>query len=109
MRRQWLLIGILFALLAMGTPLHAQDATPSPYEIALQRIEEARASGVSVVNLAYLDLTELPLELWQLDYIQQLNLNSNQLTTLPPEIGQLTQLQTLYLMDNQLASLPASL
>jgi internalin A len=96
-----------FALLLMcmfAVPAAAQEQTP--YEIALQRIEEARLSGAMELDLSGLGLTELPPELWQLRNLRWLNLFYNQLTSLPSEIGQRTGLQALWLNGNLLRELP---
>jgi Leucine Rich Repeat (LRR) protein len=109
-------------------PLQAQD-DPNAYEIALQRIEEARLSGATELDLSYLGLTEippeigqltnlqslflynnqlssLPAEFWRLSNLQRLILNKNSLIELSPEIGQLRRLEQLSLAVNQLTSLP---
>jgi internalin A len=101
--RHYLLL--LCLLLCLTIPLHAQD-DPTPYDIALQRIQEAAASGATQLDLSRLGLTELPPELWQLHKLRVLGLWSNQLTSLPAEIGQLSNLQILNLSYNQLTSLP---
>jgi Leucine-rich repeat (LRR) protein len=104
------LLRILILLLCFGwiLPIQAQDEL-TPYEIALQRIEEARVTGATELDLAYLDLTELPSELWQLLNLEDLWLQSNSLRNLPPEIGELANLQRLSLDYNHLTSLPAEI
>jgi internalin A len=96
---------ILCLLLCLTNPLHAQDE-PTPYDIALQRIQYAAAAGATELNLSWLGLTGLPSELWQLTNLQTLDLYGNELTGIPLEIGQLTNLQGLYLHGNQLTGLP---
>jgi internalin A len=99
---------IAFCLLCLmiAAPLYAQDNTPTPYEIALQRIEAARERNATELDLAYLGLTELPPEIGQLSNLILLMANTNQLTNLPPEIGLLGNLQGLSLQGNQLTTLP---
>ncbi len=98
-------------------------------EELLRVIEEAKASGMTKLNLNGDNLTILPPEIGQLSNLQWLllwnnkltalppelfqftsltglDLSYNQLTTLPPEIGQLTSLTKLVLSHNQLTTLP---
>ena len=76
---------------------------------AEKRIEAARRSGETALDLSRLKLTALPESLGQLARLERLSLHSNQLTALPESLGQLAQLQTLYLHNNQLTALPESL
>lgn len=76
------------------------------YEIAQQRIAEARRTNSPRLNLSSLGLTELPPELFDLTNLRVLWLSDNQLRSLPPEIGALRQLVRLRLNKNQLAALP---
>jgi hypothetical protein len=64
------LIFILLCLLAL--PLHAQEKTG--YEIALERIEAARVSGATQLDLSGLGLTALPPEIGQLKNLQWLSI-----------------------------------
>jgi internalin A len=95
---------VLLLVCLFAVPAAAQEQTP--YNIALQLIEEARVSGATELDLSDLGLTELPPELWQLNNLRWLNLFYNQLTNLPSEIGQLTKLQALWLNGNSLRELP---
>src|SRR5690349_13016088 len=76
------------------------------YQIALQRIEEARLTNAETLYLDGLHLTELPPEIGQLGELRVLILSANELSTLPPEIGQLRNLQELNLSINSFSSLP---
>jgi Leucine-rich repeat (LRR) protein len=96
----------LFLCLMLVGLVSAQENEPSPYEIALQRIEEARVSRATSLDLRELGLRELPPEIGSLSELTLLSLNINELSILPPEIGNLTNLQTLDLQVNRLSSLP---
>ena len=78
-------------------------------EIAEERIEAARESKATSLNLFGLGLTELPPSLWQLTGLKTLRVDCNQLTELPDALGSLTQLERLEADDNQLAVLPEAL
>jgi Leucine-rich repeat (LRR) protein len=99
-----LLSALLLFLLACSV-VSAQDE-PTPYEIALQRIEEARVSGATELDLSELGLTELPPEIGSLHKLESLDLFGNQLSSIPPEIGNLHNLTWLMLSANSLESLP---
>jgi hypothetical protein len=75
-------------------------------EELLKVIEEAKARGVTRLNLSGKKITTLPPEFFQLTNLRELHLVGNQLTTLPPEIGQLTRLIKLDLWGNKLTTLP---
>lgn len=79
------------------------------YREAEQKIEEARRSGATKLDLSQMNLTELPESLGQLAQLQSLNLLGNELRDLPKSLSQLTQLQTLDLWGNYLTALPESL
>lgn len=83
----------------------AQDEA---YREAEKRIEKARRSRATELDLAGIGLTALPESLGGLTQLQSLNLNGNGLTALPESLGRLTQLQRLDLEGNQLTSLPES-
>lgn len=75
-------------------------------EELLQKIEVAKASEATMLDLSDKGLTILPSEICCLTSLTWLNLDRNQLTVLPPELFQLTDLKKLYLYDNQLKALP---
>lgn len=76
---------------------------------ALRRIAKARRSDSITLDLAGLDLTALPSELWDLDSLVWLYLQDNQLEELPAELGRLKYLYDLDLSSNNLVKLPAEL
>ena len=106
------------------------------YRIAEQKIEEARRSEATLLDLSGSEedenaprlsalpesigrlpelqvlklsrnhLTELPQSLWQLKALNRLELASNRFASLPPEIGNLTALAHLDLTNNVFKTLP---
>ncbi len=79
------------------------------YREAEQKIEEARRTGTTILNLSNMKLTKLPDSLWELTALQELNLSYNQLTALPEAISKLISLQLLKLSDNKLTALPEAI
>jgi hypothetical protein len=103
------LVGIRYFILLLLVCLLALPAaaqTQTPYDIALQRIEEARLDEATHLDLIGLGLTELPPEIGQLTQLQVLVLSNNKLIRLPTELGKLINLQELWLNNNQLSVLP---
>lgn len=84
-------------------------ARDKAYREAEKKIEEARQSGATKLNLSKMNLTELPDSLAQITQLQELNLSRNQLTSLPEWLDQFTRLLDLELYGNQLTRLPESL
>lgn len=91
----------------------ARDAA---HRKAEEKIEEARRTGATELDLSWCfrrnapaKLTELPASLEQLTQLRTLDVSNNELTTLPELLGLLTQLQTLKLSRNQITALPESL
>lgn len=97
---------ILFLCFIVTGIISAQDSELTPYEIALERIQQAEASGATGLYLSFLALPELPSEIGNLSSLEFLDLSNNQLNSLPPEIGNLSSLEFLDLRHNQLSSLP---
>ncbi len=75
-------------------------------EELLKVIEDAKASGVTELDLSGKGLTTLPNELFQLRNLVTLDLSGNLFATLPQEICQLRNLATLDLSGNLFAILP---
>ena len=76
------------------------------YYRAERKIEEARDSQATDLDLSYMELTELPISMSGLTQLLYLNLRYNQLTALPEWLGQLTELQLLDAYNNRLTALP---
>ncbi len=74
------------------------------YAEALRRIEEARITGNTELDLSKLELTELPREIASLTHLIELDAYSNQLTDISG-LSQLTELHSLYLSNNQLTDI----
>lgn len=99
------LLAFILCLLLTGL-VSAQEDAQTPYEIALQRIEEAQERDFLRIDLAGLELDHLPPEIGQLTNVRQLWLHDNQLSSLPAEIGNLQNIEELTLFNNQLSELP---
>ena len=70
------------------------------YQEALDRIQKAKDTSETELDLSGLGLTSLPPEIGQLTNLRELNLSANRLTSLPPETGQLVNLKELDLGFN---------
>ncbi|MCL6750454.1 leucine-rich repeat domain-containing protein [Nostoc sp. CCCryo 231-06] len=82
----------------------------------LEKIREAKEKQLTELDLSNdwgtndkEKLTEIPAEVFELEWLEVLNLSGNQLTTLPEAIARLQQLTSLYLSDNQLTALPEAI
>lgn len=95
---------ILSLILTSTSLVSAQEQTP--YDIALERILDAEASGAIRLDLSSLELTDIPPEIGNLTELEMLFLLNNQLSNLPPEIGNLTKLYFLNIGGNQFSNLP---
>jgi len=90
-----------------GEPSHRREAIPR--QVAEERIEAARGSNASELDLHGLGLTRLPSSIGQLTKLQSLNIFRNQLSALPNAIGNLSQLRFLYISENRLTALPEAI
>lgn len=72
----------------------------------LRKIQYAKESKATALDLSSLGLKTLPPEIWELKSLTVLELMYIWLTTLPPEIEQLKSLTSLDLTRNQLKMLP---
>jgi internalin A len=71
---------------------------------ALKRIKKAQLNNASLLNLAQLELTEIPDEVSKLTQLTRLYLDGNQLTEIK-NLENCTKLNTLYLYNNQLTEI----
>jgi len=79
------------------------------WQEAVRRIEEAKSSNASTLNLSRLKLTAIPDSLTRLANLQQLTLGENQITAIPESLAQLANLRELNLFRNQITTIPDSL
>ncbi|MEH2179317.1 COR domain-containing protein [Nostoc sp.] len=82
----------------------------------LEKIREAKEKQLQELDLSHdwlgddkEKLTEIPTEVFELEWLEVLNLSGNILTTLPEAITRLQHLTTLYLSDNELTTLPEAI
>ena len=85
-------------------------------ERVLRKIEQAKEYKLPELDLSNHwnakdeeKLTEIPAEVFELEYLKVLKLNNNQLASLPEAIGNLQNLFLLNLWGNQLTSLPEAI
>lgn len=76
------------------------------YDLALAEIEKVKRIRASGLILPRLGLEEVPPEIGQLEWLDNIDLNDNQIEQLPREIGKLVKLDALYAYNNRLRSLP---
>lgn len=76
---------------------------------AERRIQRARASRATFLDLSPLALRDLPLSLASLSLLRELNIYCNRLTEIPAWISQLKRLRIIHAHGNQLKSLPDSI
>ena len=69
----------------------------------IQRVKEQR---LTKLYLSSNSLTEIPTEVFELEWLKTLNLSYNKLTTVLEAITRLTNLSVLVLSWNQLTSVP---
>lgn len=79
------------------------------WQQALRRIEEARRSNASELDLSDLKLQVIPEAVRQLGNIKRADFSRNQLTAVPESILQFTKLENLDLSKNQINFVPASI
>ncbi|MBW4453110.1 MAG: leucine-rich repeat domain-containing protein [Nostoc indistinguendum CM1-VF10] len=82
----------------------------------LEKIREAKEQKLkqldlnnSLISGGQEPLTDIPIEVFELEWLEVLDLSHNRLTTLPKDITRLQQLTSLDLTDNQLTTLPEAI
>ncbi len=64
---------------------------------------------ITKVDLSYAELTQLPIEIYRIENIEELVLLSNELKDLPSGLGAMDKLKTVNLSGNQLKKVPPAL
>jgi len=67
------------------------------YQEALNRINKAKESNATKLDLSELNLESIPIELFELTQLTTLYLQSNQINSIPDSLANLQNLATLYL------------
>ena len=75
-------------------------------ESAISKIDEARRTGATELDLSFMELTSVPESVGNLIGLTTLALNDNKLTVAPRWLVRLTGLNTLYLHHNKLTVAP---
>lgn len=78
-------------------------------EAILEKIQEVKATNSTELNLSGRNLTEIPVELFQLRQLERLKLSNNQLNEIPESILQLQNLSNLDLSLNKLSRFPEAI
>lgn len=78
-------------------------------QIALNRIKEANDEKAERLSLMGLGLAEIPMGVFELKNLKELNLSSNRLSMIPESISKLNNLSRLDLRGNQLSIFPESI
>ena len=85
------------------------SCTPDAEKLTEIPAEVFDLTWLEKLNLSYNQLTSVPESISRLTNLSQLDLSLNQLTSVPESIGSLTNLSQLYLGDNRLTSVPESI
>ncbi|MBD2457805.1 leucine-rich repeat domain-containing protein [Nostoc sp. FACHB-87] len=87
--------------------------TPQRFFNKIQETKEKKLKELDLSNDWNTDdkekLTEIPAEVFELEWLEVLNLSDNRITTLPEAITRLSQLTTLNLSYNQITTLPEAI
>jgi len=76
---------------------------------ALNRIKRCKNKNTKKLDLSFLYLEKLPVELLELNWIEELDISCNNLKKLPEWIGNFKKLKVFNLNSNKLSSLPDSI
>ncbi|HLP92323.1 MAG TPA: leucine-rich repeat protein [Nostocaceae cyanobacterium] len=88
--------------------------TTTPQHI-LDRIQAVKEQKLKTLNLSNYRITpeeklrEIPVEVFELTWLTELDLSNNQITSLPEAVTRLQNLSYLNLSDNQITSLPEAI
>jgi len=80
----------------------------SPQE-AMRRIERAKHSNTTSLNLIRLNLTTIPESVAQLVNLRKLDMRINKITIIPDWLAQLSDLEELNVYGNHITAIPDSL
>jgi internalin A len=80
-----------------------------PLSEANRRIEEARQSQSTSLDLSKLGLDALPIALAELTDLENLDLSDNRISVIPDSLAKLTNLEYLDIQGNQISVIPGSL
>ncbi len=87
--------------------------TPQRFFEKIREAKEKKLKKLHLSNVWSTDdkekLTEIPAEVFELEWLEVLNLSVNRITTLPEAIARLQQLQSLHLSGNQITTLPEAI
>jgi len=87
--------------------------TPQHFLEKIRKAKEKKLKKLDLSNNLHTEdkekLTEIPAEVFELEWLKVLNLSYNQLTTLPEAIAHLQQLTSLDLSYNKLTALPEAI
>lgn len=76
---------------------------------ALEKIALAKKNKSSLLNLSGMFLEKIPAEVFELDFLTNLNLKNNSITEIPDEISKLVNLKVAYLNSNKIEVLSKEL
>lgn len=71
-----------------------------------KRVEEAKSRRLKTLDLSGLDLTSLPFDILEMNWLEELDLSNNKLIDLPDDLFKIANLKSLILFRNQISSLP---
>jgi hypothetical protein len=93
-------------IVPLEPPVEENSSLSTTMKTVLQLIQLAKETNMKRLRLYNFGLKELPVELFELSSLTQLDLSFNELVTIPKEIGQLSSLIKLNLHNNKLVCIP---